>query len=117
MRLPTLEKANSQSQVKVLSLTVTDPTGDGRVELPQVYSQTDLHLSPSNLVSQGEVEQWPHLRDLPLHHAEIEEVTLLMGQDCPEALIPLTTVSGRPRRALRDQDPPGVDSQRPGLET
>ena len=94
MRLTTLEKANSQSQVKVLSLTVTDPAGDGRVELPQVYSWTDLHLSPSNLVSQGEVEQWPHLRDLPLHHAEIEEVTLLIGQDCPEALIPLTTVSG-----------------------
>ena len=64
------------------------------VELPRVYSRTDLHLSPDNLVSQGEVEQWPHLRDLPLHHPTVEEVTLLIGQDCPEALIPLTTVPG-----------------------
>ena len=94
MRLTTLEKADSQSQVSVLSLTVTDPSGDGRVELPRVYSRADLHLSSNNLVSQGEVEQWPHLRDLPLHHADIEEVTLLIGQDCPEALIPLTTVPG-----------------------
>ena len=94
MRLATLEKANSQSQVKVLSLTVMDLNEGGMIELPQVYSRSDLHLSPNNLVSQGEVEQWPHLRDLPLHHAAIEEVTLLIGQDCPEALIPLTMVPG-----------------------
>ena len=59
-----------------------------------MYSHTDLHLSPDNLVSHGEVEQWPHLRDLPLHHATVEEVTLLIGQNYPEALIPLTTVPG-----------------------
>ena len=94
MELTTLEKASSQSRIKVLSLTVTDLEGREMVELPRVYSRTDLHLSPDNLVSQGEVEQWPHLRDLPLHYTTVEEVTLLIGQDCPEALIPLTTVPG-----------------------
>ena len=94
MELTTLEKASSQSRVRVLRLTVADPEGRETIELPRVYSRTDLHLSPDNLVSQEEVEQWPHLRDLPLHYATVEEVTLLIGQDCPEALIPLTTVSG-----------------------
>ena len=37
---------------------------------------------------------WPHLKDLPLHHAEIDDVALLIGQDCPEALMPLTTIPG-----------------------
>ena len=93
-KLTTLEKAGSQSRVKVLSLTVTDLEGGGMIELPQVYSRSDLHLSSDNLITRGEVERWPHLRDLPLRHAAIEDITLLIGQDCPEALIPLTTVPG-----------------------
>ena len=51
-------------------------------------------MSSSNLVTEAEVQKWPHLKDLPLHHAEINDVTLLIGQDCPEALMPLTTIPG-----------------------
>ena len=40
------------------------------------------------------MQKWPHLKDLPLHHAEMDDVTLLIGQDCPEALMPLTTIPG-----------------------
>ena len=58
------------------------------------YARSDLHLSSDNLITRGEVERWPHLRDLPLRHTAIEDVTLLIGQDCPEALIPLTVVPG-----------------------
>ena len=82
MKLTTLEKAGSQAQVKVFR-----PGGhrsgwerDGR-------ASAGLHMDrpapqPGQLAFQGELEQWPHLRDLPLHHATIEDVTLLIGQDC-----------------------------------
>ena len=64
------------------------------IVLPQVFAQPNLHLSSSNLVTEAEVRKWPHLKDLPPHHAEIDDVALLIGQDCPEALMPLTTILG-----------------------
>ena len=62
--------------------------------IPQVYAWSNLHLSSSTLVTEAEVQRWPHLKDLPLHHAEIDDVTLLIGQDSLEALMPITTVPG-----------------------
>ena len=59
-----------------------------------MFARPNLHLSSSNLVTEAEVRKWPHLKDLPLHHAEIDDVALLIGQDCPEALMPLTTIPG-----------------------
>ena len=94
MRLTTLEKAHSASTARVASLTVTSLDGSDSVHLSQVYSKPELHLNTDNLVTEEEVSMWPHLKDLPLHHASIEEVTLLIGQDCPDALVPLTTVPG-----------------------
>ena len=94
MKLTTLEKANSQTAARVISLTVTDLSGNNLIRLPQVYSRPNLNLSSDNLVTEDEVNQWPHLKDLPLHYADTKEVTLLIGQDCPDALVPLTTVPG-----------------------
>ena len=94
MSLTTLEKENNETTARVASLKVSSFDGSGEVALPHVYARPKLRLSSSNLITETEVQRWPHLRDLPLHHAEIEEVTLLIGQDCPEALMPLTVVPG-----------------------
>ena len=94
MSLTTLEKENNETTARVASLKVSSFDGSGEVAIPHVYARPKLRLSSSNLITETEVQRWPHLRDLPLHHAEIEEVTLLIGQDCPEALMPLTVVPG-----------------------
>jgi hypothetical protein len=94
MRLTTLEKVDSLSDVRVASLSVSDLRGDCTLDLGSVRARSELHISHGNRVTEEEVERWPHLRELPLHHAESHEVTLLIGQDCPEALIPLSIVAG-----------------------
>ena len=94
MTLTTLEKEKSEATVTVLSLQVSSHDGEQCISIPQVFSRPKLNLSSDNLVTELEVQRWPHLRDLPLHHAEIEDVTLLIGQDCPEALIPVATIPG-----------------------
>ena len=94
MSLTTLEKENNETTARVASLKVSSFDGSGEVAIPHVYARPNLRLSSSNLITETEVQRWPHLRDLPLHHAEIEDVTLLIGQDCPEALMPLTVVPG-----------------------
>ena len=94
MSLTTLEKKNNETTARVVSLRVSSLDGSEELTIPQVYARPNLHLSSSNLVTEAEVQRWPHLKDLPLHRAEIDDVTLLIGQDSPEALMPITTIPG-----------------------
>ena len=94
MLLTTLERENNEATARVVSLKVSSLYGNEELTIPQVFARPNLHLSSSNLVTEAEVQKWPHLKDLPLHHAEMDDVTLLIGQDCPEALMPLTTIPG-----------------------
>ena len=94
MSLTTLEKENSKATARVISLKISNLDGSDELTIPQVFARPNLHLSSSNLVTEAEVQKWPHLKDLPMHHAEIDDMTLLIGQDCPEVLMPLTTILG-----------------------
>ena len=94
LSLTTLDKESNETTAQVISLRISNLDGSDELTIPQVFARPNLRLSSSNLVTEAEVQKWPHLKDLPLHHAEIDDVTLLIRQDCPEALIPLTTVPG-----------------------
>ena len=93
--LMTLEKAHSTTETRVASLTVSNLEGDDPIPLQRVHGRKDLNLDQASLVTEEEVSKWPHLRGLPLlHHAEISDVTLLIGQDCLDAVAPLSSVRG-----------------------
>ena len=96
MSLTTLEKKNNETTARVVSLRVSSLDGSEELTIPQVYAQPNLHLSASssNLVTEAEMQRRPHLKDLPLHHAEIDDVMLLLGHDSPEALMLITTIPG-----------------------
>ena len=59
--------------------------------MSSIYFRESLPIDPDNLV----MDRWPHLKGLPITHAHAEEVMLLTGQDCPDVLLPFTTVQGR----------------------
>ena len=94
LSLTTLEKESNETTAQVISLRISNLDGSDELTIPQVFARPNLRLSSSNLVTEAEVQKWPHLKDQPLHHAEIDDVALLIGQDCPEALMPLTTIPG-----------------------
>ena len=94
MSLTTLDKKHNRTPTRVISLEVTDPDGEGKLHLGQVYTQDSLPIDPRNRVTTNEAARWSHLKGLPLHHAPADEVMLLIGQDYPDALVPLATVSG-----------------------
>ena len=79
---------------RVISLDVTDPDGEGRLHLGQVYARDRLPIDPCNRVTMSKAARWSHLKGLPLLHAPVDEVMLLIGQDYPDALVPLATVPG-----------------------
>ena len=69
MSLTTLEKENNETTARVISLRISNLDGSDEITIPQVFARLNLRLSSSNLVTEAEVQKWPHLKDLPLHHA------------------------------------------------
>ena len=94
MSLTTLDKEYSRTPTRAISLEVNDPDGEGSLRLGQVYTRSSLPIDPRNMVTMDKTTRWPHLKGLPLHHAPADEVMLLIGQDYPDALVPLATVPG-----------------------
>ena len=94
LKLTTLEKEDSAFLTTVASLNVRGKSGSTTVRLSRVFSRKGLNLKRDSLVTREEVKRWPHLEGLPLPGAKTGEIRLLIGQDCPQALAPLSTILG-----------------------
>ena len=91
--MTTLAREESEFLTTVAGLTVRGKDGSTTVRLPRVFSRKGLNLKQESLVTRKEVERWPHLRDLLLPGAKAGDIRLI-GQDCPRALAPLSTILG-----------------------
>ena len=107
MSLTTLDKKHNRTPTRVVSLDVTNSDGEERLHLGQVYAFDSLPIDPRNRVTMSEAARWSHLKGLPLHHAPIDEVMLLIGQDYPDAC----HRARRKRRTIRGQDAFGMDGE------
>ena len=86
--LTTLEKQNSKVETMSISLEVSDVAGEIVLQLPVVYSKPSLPVNLDNLGKPEDLSKWNYLRDVDLPRINAEKVTLLIGQDNPEALVP-----------------------------
>ncbi len=93
--MATLGNKSDRWKAKAASLEVISKDGGDALKLQSVYSRKNLAISTDNVATSEEVEAWPHLRGLPVLGATTEDVCLLIGQDCPEAIIPLQVVPGQ----------------------
>jgi hypothetical protein len=94
--LTTLEKEDSSFTSQVTSLEVM---GMGRMQplkLPSVYSKSKLPIHADNIASQEDIDHWPHLTGINIPMCDVPDVMILIGVDCPEALLPLDVIRGRP---------------------
>ena len=88
LSLTTLEKADSEMQVTTVSLEVHEAGGKNVVELPSVFTRPMLPIDLDNMAKSEDVRRWKHLKDIELPRVDAKKVMLLIGQDCPEALLP-----------------------------
>ena len=71
--------------------------GTAEVTLDKVHAVPRLPVSCDNLVTSEQASRWEHLADVPLHHPDgVDKAELLIGQDCPFALIVTEVVHGGP---------------------
>ena len=94
LSLTTMKSIGETVRCSLVELEVLDLDESHRVELSSVFSTKELPVSTENMANQGELDQWPHLRDI--HISQISaKVDLLIGCDAPEALQPEEIRSGR----------------------
>ena len=94
LSLTTLEKADSHVLTTAVCVEVSSVHGGDRLVLPTVYVRETLPVSVQNMAKPDDIMEWPHLRGIDIPRVSASEVTLLIGQDAPEALMPLEIRKG-----------------------
>ncbi|KAK3878728.1 hypothetical protein Pcinc_016675 [Petrolisthes cinctipes] len=56
---------------------------------PEVAVRPTLNIDLSGLASKVEIQKWPHLLNLEIPELEVDQVHLLIGQDCVDLLLPM----------------------------
>ena len=96
--LTTLHQESNQLDTRSATLYVSNTNDTESIVMPMVYARKVLPIKGECIAVKEELEdQYPHLRDLDIPMADTKKVTLLIGQDNPEALIPRGVISGRRR--------------------
>lgn len=76
----------------VTGLEICSLDGNQFIELSEVYSQKDIPVSKDNIPRQGDVDCWPHLKEVRIPTVQAE-VGLLIGANVPKAMEPLQVVN------------------------
>ena len=98
LSLETLSEGKDMDALEVsLEVTATKGPKNKRkiVKLPRVYALTRFPSLRDSTPSQADVKKWDHLKYLEIPLREKSGITLLIGQDVPDALIPLEVRRGR----------------------
>jgi hypothetical protein len=88
LTLTTVETENAIVYTTKVSLQVCS-LNDYVIDLPCVYTRQQLPINVDNKARLQDIQQWQHLHDIDLPEVDSEKVGLLLGQDCPEALMPI----------------------------
>ena len=82
--LSTLEKKNSTTNsFLVRDLLVSDFDENEWISLPTLYTRTEIPVSSSDVPTQDDVDQWPHLQGVFLPRLDTE-VGLLIASEVPK---------------------------------
>ena len=82
----------------VKDLVVTDLNGCSPVELPRAFTRNDIPVSHEQIPTPEIVSRIEHLREIanqiPAYDHELD-IGLLIGSNCPTALVPLSAVPNK----------------------
>ena len=95
LQLSTLDKAYSATSCMVARLTVKSMDGSSDVTLNRVHARPIIPIHKENIATVYDCNRWSHLQGLPIRSpTSVDSTSLLIGMDCPDALIPFETAAG-----------------------
>ena len=94
LSLTTLKGKSKQTKVTVHKLSVLNKEETSEVELHQVYAMPSLTIKPGSEFTSKDLSRWDYLKDIDIPTFRDVKVDILIGQDSPEALMPLEIRGG-----------------------
>ncbi|PIK41762.1 hypothetical protein BSL78_21403 [Apostichopus japonicus] len=97
--LLSLSTLSSKNQLvdssRIGGLSVRGHREGTKVPLPVSYTRCSIHANRSHIPTPGTARQWPHLKRIANHLMPLEqcEIGLLIGYNCPKALMPIEVIS------------------------
>lgn len=92
LRTMGLNKAVSSSIIN--GLEISGLSGKHFYELPEVFTQNEMPVSPDNIISEEELSQWPYLKDIQIPHIKAD-VDLLIGTNASKLMEPWEVINSR----------------------
>ncbi|XP_042889909.1 uncharacterized protein LOC122264893 [Penaeus japonicus] len=108
MELTTIAQTRMPVESTIITLLVTD-LGDTQEPycIPEVTVRPTLNIDLSGLSNRVEIQRWPHLKNLEIPELEVDQVHLLIGQDCADLLLPDEVRKGQPGEPFAIHTPLG----------
>lgn len=91
--LTTMEKRNSIINSSMIQhLEVSDLDENSLLDLPLIYTTSDIPVTSKDIPIQEDVDQWPHLQGVQLPVVDAQ-IGILIASDVPKALEPLVVIN------------------------
>ncbi|XP_063962679.1 uncharacterized protein LOC135155967 [Lytechinus pictus] len=93
----TLEAPNHTMECEEVKLSVKGSSGTSSKKIEAEFlARPSLNISAVNMATEEDISRYQHLFGIDLQVTTGKEVSLLIGQDMPEALMPLEVRTGAP---------------------
>lgn len=96
LSLSTLSKQEEETATTAVGLTITPVDGRARITMPVVFTTKRLPVHRSSVAQATDVSRYHHLRELNIPRSPLEDITLLIGQDNGDLLVPRDVRVGDP---------------------
>ena len=94
LSLTAMERENSKSDCRLVSLEVLDLDEENLFELPVVFTRPSLPVTTESAANQQDIERWQNLSEVKIPNIDAD-VSLPIGSDTPEILEPKQVIPSR----------------------
>jgi transposase InsO family protein len=108
LELTTIAQKQVPIDTTVISLLVSNLSGTEPPRyIPEVTVRPTLNIDLSSLTSRVDIQRWSHLSNLDIPELDVDQVHLLIGQDCSDLLLPEEVRKGKPGEPFAVRTPLG----------
>lgn len=89
LSLTIIEQSKSGIRVHAIKFNISNMDGSRCITLTRVFTIPELKINELNIAQQCDVEEWLSFEGAVLPDVDIQKVSILIGQDSPDALLQL----------------------------
>ena len=92
--LQTMGTEKTVKSYEITGLEVSNIEEDVYLKLPKVYTQKNIPVTKRNILTQLDLDKWPHLKEIKVKEIDAD-VELLIGVNAPKAMEPWKIINSR----------------------